>query len=160
MSRRARFVLFAVCGFILLFVVDTAYEAFRTLERLDIIETERDQWQRPSDILRALNVKQGDVAVDFGSGAGYFALKLSSEVGPTGKTVAVDIRRRSLSSLWVRAMLKHKRNIEVILADQDDPRLPAGSVNAVLLLNTYHELANPTSILDQILRCLIPEGRL
>src|SRR5262245_56871148 len=160
MSRRARFAALVLSVVVLLSILDTAYEASMTLKRLDVIEAERDRWQQPSDILRALGLKSGDVVVDFGSGAGYFALKLSSAVGPTGKVLAVDIRPLSLSFLWIRALMKHTSNIEVMLTEPDRPRLPPGSVNAVLVLNTYHELSNPSTILDRILQCLVPEGRL
>jgi hypothetical protein len=61
------------------------FQGIRTLQRLRIVEAERDQWQRPADIVRALNLKPGDVVVDFGSGAGYFALKLSDTVGSSGR---------------------------------------------------------------------------
>ena len=52
-----------------------AYQGIRTLQRLKAVEAERDQWQHPADIVQALNLKAGDSVVDFGAGAGYFALK-------------------------------------------------------------------------------------
>lgn len=53
------------------------YQGIRTLQRLKAVEAERDRWQHPADVIQALNLKTGDVVIDFGSGAGYFALKLS-----------------------------------------------------------------------------------
>jgi ubiquinone/menaquinone biosynthesis C-methylase UbiE len=159
-SYRARFVLLAVGAVFLLFVLDTAYEGSKTLKNLDVIEAERDQWQRPSDILRALNLSHGNVVVDLGCGSGYFALKLASAVAPTGRVLAVDIRRLSLTFLWVRTLIKHQRNIETTLVKPYDPRLPPGAANAVLILNTYHELTDRPHILAQVFQSLVPNGRL
>jgi ubiquinone/menaquinone biosynthesis C-methylase UbiE len=160
LSYRIKLAVFALGAVIFLFVLDTAYEGIKTLRRLDVVEAERDHWQRPSDILGALNVRPGDTVVDFGSGSGYFALKLSSAVGPSGKVVAVDIRRLSLTFLWVRTLVKHQRNIDVTLVEPDNSNLPSHTANAVLLLNTYHELEKPTPVLDQIFQCLVSGGRL
>jgi predicted methyltransferase len=159
-SYRARFALLAVGAVFLLFVLDTAYEGFRTLQRLDVVEAERDQWQRPSEILHALSLTPGNVVVDLGSGSGYFALKLSSTVGPTGRVLAVDIRKLSLTFLWFRTLMKHRRNVDLILGEPDDPHLPPSSANAGLILNTYHEIANPGPVLDQVFQSLVSGGRL
>ena len=136
------------------------YSAIDTLRQLDVVESERDQWQRPADILQALNLRPGNVVVDLGSGAGYFALKLSPTVGKEGQVLAVDIRKLSLSFLWIRALLSRKRNIRVVLSDEDNPRLPSGAVDAVLIANTFHELRNPKMMLDHVSRSLRPGGRL
>jgi ubiquinone/menaquinone biosynthesis C-methylase UbiE len=145
----------------LLFVLlSTVYQGITTLIRLQIVERERDRWQRPAEIIRALNPKQGSVVVDFGSGAGYFALKLSSAVGGNGRVIAVDTRRLPLSFLWLRAMLRAPRNVAVIHGDASDPHLPEGAVDAVPIANTYHELTDPQAILACIFRSLIAGGRL
>jgi hypothetical protein len=101
----------------------------------------------------------GNTAVDLGSGSGYFALKLSPAVGPTGRVLAVDIRRLPLTFLWIRTIIKNKPNIDVVLGKVEDSRLPPSGVVAVLMLNTYHELENPIPILNQILTSLLfPAG--
>jgi ubiquinone/menaquinone biosynthesis C-methylase UbiE len=127
---------------------------------LDVVESERDQWQRPAEVLQALDLRPGNVVVDLGSGAGYFALKLSPIVGTEGQVLAVDIRKLSLSFLWIRALLSQKRNIRVVLSDEDDPRLPPGAVDAVLIANTFHELRDPKVMLGHVSRSLRPGGRL
>ena len=136
------------------------YSAIDTLRQLEVIESERDQWQRPVEVLRALDLRPGNVVVDLGSGAGYFALKLSPIVGKEGQVLAVDIRKLSLSFLWIRAFLSQKRNIRVVLSDEDDPRLPPGAVDAVLIANTFHELRDPNVMLGHVSRSLRPGGRL
>jgi ubiquinone/menaquinone biosynthesis C-methylase UbiE len=127
---------------------------------LKVVESERDRWQRPSDVIEALKLKQGNAVADVGSGAGYFALKLSRAVGSSGKVLAVDIRKLPLVFLWIRAFLRSQHNIRIRVGDPDDPRLPAGIVDAVLIANTYHEFANPELMLDHISRSLRLGGRL
>jgi predicted methyltransferase len=137
-----------------------AYQGIRTLQRLRVVEAERDQWQRPADIIRALNLKNGNVVVDFGAGAGYFALKLSDVVGGGGHVLAVDLRQLSLLFLRIRAVLQGKHNIHTIIGSVDDPHLSSGPVDAVLILNTYHELTAPEKILAHLANALRRGGRL
>jgi SAM-dependent methyltransferase len=146
--------------FLVIGLAGVAFQGVRTIQRLTIIEADRDQWQRPSDIIRTLNLKDGSDVVDFGSGAGYFALKLSDAVGSTGKVVAVDLRSASLLFLRVRALLERKNNIRIIVGDPDDPHLEAGAVDAILISNTYHELSNPQPILRHLSKALRRGGRL
>jgi hypothetical protein len=70
-----------IAGFIVAPLSLVIYDGVQTLRILTVVERDRDRWQRPSDILRTLAVEQGNVVVDLGSGAGYFALKLSPMVG-------------------------------------------------------------------------------
>ena len=142
---------------LLLFVVQQAME---TLRILTVVERERDTWQRPADILEQLDVHQGDVVVDFGSGAGYFALKVAPMVGPDGRVLAVDLRRESLAFLWIRAMLRSYWNVRIIHGEVDDPHLPSGQVDAVLIANAYHELAQPEPILRALRASMRPGARL
>ena len=101
--------------------VFVADQARRTLGTLDRVEQERDGWQRPADVLRHLDAGPGDVVVDLGSGAGYFALKLAPQVAPGGRVLAVDLRRQSLAFLWMRAARRGYSNVEIIHAAPDDP---------------------------------------
>jgi predicted methyltransferase len=146
-----------ILGF--LFVADTVYEAAKTLRQLDAIEADRDGWQRPLAVIEALNLQEANTVVDLGCGSGYFALKLSSVVGPSGRVYAVDIRRLSLVFLWARSIRKNKPNIKTVLAQPEDSHLPSHT-NAVLLSNTYHELEKPDEILDRVFQSLVPGGRL
>ena len=113
MSYRLKLVLFVLfCG-VVLFVSNTGYQALNTLSRLNAVEAERDQWQRPSDVIRELNLRPGDAVVDLGCGSGYFTLKLSPDVGGRGKVLAEDIRRLPLVFLWVRAFQRSEHNVSV-----------------------------------------------
>ena len=137
-----RIVLFLICAVLIFLALNTLYSFTSTLHQLDAIESERDQSQRPLDVVRTLDLREGNTVVDLGSGAGYFALKLSPAVGKTGQVLAVDLRKLSLFFLWTRALLRSEHNLQVIVGAEDNPRLPTGSVDAVLICNTYHEFSN------------------
>jgi len=160
LSYRLKLALFFLCAVITLFIVNTAYSGLNTLSRLNSVEAERDQWQRPSDVVQALALKPGNVVVDLGCGSGYFTLKLSAPVGNDGKVLAEDIRRLPLMFLWFRAFLKNEHNVRVMHGDPSDPHLTAQEVNAVLIANTYHEFTDSKSILVHVYRSLVPGGRL
>jgi ubiquinone/menaquinone biosynthesis C-methylase UbiE len=157
---RTKVLLFLFCVFLVLVVLPIAWQFVSTLNRLDAIEKNRDQWQRPAEILSALALHEGSRVVDLGCGSGYFALKLSSAVGARGQVLAEDIRELSLIFLRVRAMLRHDTNITIIHGTADNPKLPTGAVDAVLVANTYHELDNPAAILACIRRALGLRGLL
>jgi predicted methyltransferase len=131
-----------------------------TLQRLDVLERERDEWQRPAEILRALDLHDGNVVVDLGCGSGYFTLKLAPSVGPRGRVLALDIRNLPLVFLRARAWKRGIDNVRAIHSRPDDPGLHADGVDAVLVLNTYHELDDPPTLLAHVRRALRPGGRL
>jgi predicted methyltransferase len=155
-----RLVLFLVCAVLLFLGLSTFYSFTNTLRQLDAIESERDQWQRPSDVLRALDLRAGNTVADLGSGSGYFTLKLAPVVGNQGQVLAVDLRKLSLLFLWTRALLRGQQAVHVIVGDEDNPRLPAGSVDAVLICNTYHEFSYPELMLEHAFQALHAGGRL
>jgi len=159
-TYRVRVALFLIGSVLLVLLLSYLYEGIQTLNALDQIESDRDRWQRPSDVIQALNLHEGSVVVDFGSGVGYFTLKLSSLVGKNGVVAAEDIRQQSLVFLRIRAFLRDQHNLKTIPGETDDPRLPAGLADAVLIVNTYHELTAPKLILHHLADSLKPGGRL
>ena len=149
-----------VFAFLLAALLGTGYRTLNTLNRLAVVEAERDLWQRPAEVLRAMGVAEGADVAEVGSGSGYFALKMSQRVGRLGSVRAVDVRWESLLVLRLRALLRSEGNLQVIHGREDDPLLPPGSLDALLIANTYHELAFPRAILRGALRALRPQGRL
>jgi SAM-dependent methyltransferase len=74
--------------------------------------------------------------------------------------IAEDILREPLAFLWFRAFLRHRHNIQVIHGEPDNPHLPEGQVDAVLVANTYHEFMHPRAVLNRALHALHSGGRL
>jgi ubiquinone/menaquinone biosynthesis C-methylase UbiE len=157
LNYRLKLGLFVLSAVTILFVSDTAYQVLNTLSRLNVVEAERDLWQRPSDVIHALDLKPGNVAVDLGCGSGYFTLRLSPAVGDGGKVVAEDIRRLPLFFLWLRTF--RKRNVSIILGEPGDPHTPVQGANAVLIANTYHEFTDSRPILVHVAQSLVSGGR-
>jgi predicted methyltransferase len=137
-----------------------AWQAGLTLVRLEQVERERDTWQRPDHVIDALALEGGDTVVDLGSGSGYFAIRLAPVVGPAGRVLAVDVQRQPLAFLWIRRVLRRDWQIDVVLGEDDDPRLGTNEVDAVLVVNTYHELIQPADVLKAIHGALKTHGRL
>ena len=160
MNYRFKLLLFVLCALAIFLLLNTGYSALNTISRLDQVEAERDQWQRPVEVLHALDIRPGDVVVDLGCGSGYFALRLSPLAGKDGRVLSEDIRRLPLAFLWFRTILKSERNVTVIHGDVADPHLPPGRVNEVLIANTYHELTDSQAIVAHLRESLMPGGRL
>jgi len=160
LDYRLKLLALLICALAVFFLLNTGYSALNTISRLEVVEAERDQWQRPAEVVRALHIRPGDVVVDLGCGSGYFALKLSSPAGKGGRVLAEDIRRLPLTFLWFRTILKNERNISIVHGGATDPHLARQQVNEVLIANTYHELTDSQAILAQVRQSLVSGGRL
>ncbi len=135
----------------------TAGQAPRT-EAADA-EATREQWQKVPEIFGAMGVSPGDRVADVGAGSGFFTVRLARAVGPDGRVFAVEINPGAVRDLQERVARERLDNVEVIAADAADPRLPA-PLDAVLIVNAYHEMAEPLLILDKIRQALKLGGRL
>jgi ubiquinone/menaquinone biosynthesis C-methylase UbiE len=159
LGYRFKLIAFGASALLLLFLFRVGYSGLATFAALNAVEAERDQWQRPADVIHALNVQPGNIVADLGCGSGYFALKLGAVVGPTGYVFAEDIRKLPLGFLWFRAAARGEHGVKIILGETDDPHLPKG-LNAVLISNTYHEFTNSQAVLGHVYNSLAPNGRL
>ena len=120
----------------------------------------RDNWQRVPDVLAALAIDDGSWVADVGAGDGYFARHLARSVGVAGKVFAVEISRRALSQLRRLAEEEAFDHLEVIEGAIDDPKLPNESLDAVLVVNAYHEMTEHEAMLERMSAALKPGGRL
>ena len=157
---RKRVAIFVFGSIVVCLFLAPLYDTVQTMARLDSVEHGRDTWQRPDVVLKELNVKDGGVVVDLGCGVGYFTLKASDQVENTGKVLAVDVLRYPLYVLRTRALFSGRRNIETVHGAVDDPHLPINAVDAVLIVNTYHELTASTAILAHLHDTLKRDARL
>jgi ubiquinone/menaquinone biosynthesis C-methylase UbiE len=123
-------------------------------------EADRDRWQRVSDVFAAMEIGEGSHVADVGAGDGYFTSRLADHVGSAGRVYAVDIDEGVLEGLRRRVVSDGLANVEVIEGAADDPRLPAGALDAVLVVNAYHEMGAYAAMLAGTYRALKPGGRL
>lgn len=124
-----------------------------------LVRDSREREEEPAKLLASLGVKPGQTVCDLGCGNGFYALRLAKLVGPKGRVLAVDIQPEMLELLSDRAKSRGVTNIETIVGAIDDPRLPQGAVDLVLLVDVYHEFSHPPEMLAAIRRSLRPEGR-
>jgi ubiquinone/menaquinone biosynthesis C-methylase UbiE len=122
--------------------------------------TERDKWQKAEELIRQLNLKPGSKVADVGCHEGYMTIKLSAMVGRTGRVYAVDVEQSKLDKLQAILTKRSITNVETVKGDYNNPRLPLNSLNAVIILDTYHEMDDHDEILQHIKLALKPEGRL
>jgi ubiquinone/menaquinone biosynthesis C-methylase UbiE len=121
---------------------------------------ERDSWQKPQEIVRLMNIKSGSTVADVGCHEGYMTVKLSKAVGTNGKVYAVDVQQHKLDRLKNHLAERKLANVSLIKGDYDNPRLPSGMFDAVIILDTYHEMDDHDEILQHIKAALKPGGRL
>jgi len=119
----------------------------------------RDREEDCKAMLAALQVKPGDTVCDLGCGNGFYTLKLAELVGNKGQVYAVDIQREMLEFLKERAEGERVTNIRPVLGTLVDPKLPAESMDLVLLVDVYHEFSHPPQMLAAIRKSLKPRGR-
>jgi ubiquinone/menaquinone biosynthesis C-methylase UbiE len=120
---------------------------------------ERIQEEDPDRMLSALEIRKGSVVADVGAGVGYHAWRLAEIVGPTGKVIAEDIQDGMIQLLKRNIEDRKLRNVEVVHGTPTDPKLPANSLDLVLMVDVYHEFSEPVAMMEHIQRALKPGGR-
>ncbi len=108
----------------------------------------------------ALGVGEGVVVADLGAGSGWFTIRLAGRVGPNGLVYAEDIQSQMIDSIDRRVKRLGLTNVRTVLGRPNDPRLPPASVDAVLIVDSYHEMAQPVALLKNVARSLKPNGRI
>jgi ubiquinone/menaquinone biosynthesis C-methylase UbiE len=119
----------------------------------------RDEQEKPELVLKALNLKEGEVVADLGAGSGYFTFRMAPKVGSAGKVYAVEIQDEMLNEILKRAADLKITNVEAVKGSETDPNLPANAVDLVLMVDVYHELAFPYEVMMKIREALKPGGR-
>lgn len=122
--------------------------------------SEREAEERPTQALAFLDIKPGWVVADIGAGSGYFTERLSRLVGATGRVYANDIQKGMLDLLQRRPASQQLQNVTLVLGEPADPKLPPSSIDLALMVDVYHELGDPQTMLANIKKALKPDGRL
>jgi ubiquinone/menaquinone biosynthesis C-methylase UbiE len=121
---------------------------------------ERVDEEEPDRALRLLKLPKGAVVGDVGAGSGYFTVRLAKLVGPAGRVYASDIQRGMLDLLTKNVAKARLDNVTPVLGTLDDPRLPAATLDLVIMVDVYHEFSQPQAMLARIRESLKPNGRL
>jgi ubiquinone/menaquinone biosynthesis C-methylase UbiE len=121
---------------------------------------DRDKWQRADEIINQLNLQTGNAVADIGCHEGYMTFKLSKVVGSKGRVYAVDVTQSKLDKLNEHVKAKNASNIISIKGDYDNPKLTPNSLDAVIILDAYHEMDDHDKILAHIKAALKTGGLL
>jgi ubiquinone/menaquinone biosynthesis C-methylase UbiE len=121
---------------------------------------QRDTWQRADGIIQKLNIKVGSHVADVGCHEGYFTIKLSRVVGKEGKVYAVDISRDKIEKLKKHLEDRKIQNVAPIIGEENNPHLPSHALDAVLIVDSYHEMDAHQEILQRIKEALKVGGLL
>jgi SAM-dependent methyltransferase len=111
-------------------------------------------------VMEILSITQGKAVADIGAGSGWFTVRAAKRVGAAGVVYAVDINPEAIRYMSERARKEQLQNVKAILSKPDDPLLPGHSIDAVLLLKTYHEVAQPVVLLQNLRAALRPGAKI
>jgi ubiquinone/menaquinone biosynthesis C-methylase UbiE len=114
--------------------------------------------EQPERVVEGMGLAPDAQVADIGAGTGYFTFRIAEAV-PTGRVYAVDVQPEMLEVLHKRIERRAITNVTPVLGAEDDPKLPAESLDAVLLVDAYHEFAHPFEMMQGIRRALRPGGR-
>ena len=149
-------------GAALLFIAVIILAALGTVPASGADEWE-EKWNRrqpPDAVMDTLGIAAGMVVAEIGAGRGRYAVQIADRVGKKGKVYANDIDAGALAYIRERCKRDGIENIETILGEVDDPLLPEGEIDLVYVINTYHHFDDPVALLEKVIPCLTPDGRL
>ncbi|MGB8507753.1 MAG: methyltransferase domain-containing protein [Pyrinomonadaceae bacterium] len=115
---------------------------------------DRDRKLGVERVMDVLGIKEGSSVADIGAGSGWFTVRAARRAGASGTVYAVEINQDYLKYIADRAAKEKLTNIHTVLGTEDDPALPPKSVDAALILKTYHEIAQPIRVLTRLRQSL------
>jgi ubiquinone/menaquinone biosynthesis C-methylase UbiE len=121
---------------------------------------EREREEQPSRAIQLMGIEPGMMVADIGAGSGYFTERVAKIVGPKGHVYATDIQRGMLALLEQRIARERLQNVTTILSEPSNPRLPANSIDLAFMVDVYHELGEPQTVLGHLRTALRPGARL
>lgn len=128
---------------------------------LGLLETpDRDIWQQPDQIMDELGVAEASIVADVGAGSGWFTVRLARRVGPNGIVYAQDVQQEMLNAISRRVQREGLANVQTVLGQGSDPRLPGGKLDAILIVGVYHEIDDRVTMLRNLATALKPQGRI
>ncbi|GJD29450.1 2-phytyl-1,4-beta-naphthoquinone methyltransferase, chloroplastic [Methylobacterium adhaesivum] len=122
-------------------------------------EAERDAIDEVGQVIRLMDIRPGQTVADIGAGSGYYTVRLAERVGPEGHVFAEDVTPLYLAGLERRVRKAKLAQVTVVRGEPHDPRLPAASLDAAVLVHMYHEIAQPFGLLHNLAAMMKPGGR-
>ena len=132
---------------------------FRPEDLSELEGPDREEWQRPDKIMDVLGIGEASVVADLGAGSGWFTPRLARRVGPNGMVYAEDVQRPMIQAIKIRVDRLGLKNVTTVLGTASDPRLPV-PIDAVLIVDAYHEMEQPVALLRNVAKSLKPTGRI
>ena len=123
-------------------------------------DPKRDAYQKPHEVIQALQLKDGETVADIGAGSGYFTFRLARHVGEKGRIYAVDVSPDMIVHLNRRIRDEGVKNVTTVLCAPDDPLLPDASIDRVFICNTWHHIADHPRYLALLKKGLKPGGQI
>ena len=120
---------------------------------------ERERQERTDLLIAGLILSDDFVVADIGAGTGFFTFPIAQRV-PKGKVFAVDIQPEMLARIARRKMLEKVVNVETVLGEQDDPKLPKNQIDLAFIVDAYHEFSFPREMGERLKESLRPGGQL
>lgn len=120
----------------------------------------REEEERPELAIEALKLQPGDVVADIGAGTGYFSWRMAKKVGEKGLVYGVEIQQEMIDLMNQKLALRKVTNVKPLLGTTTDPKLPAASVDLVIMVDVYHEFDQPFEMMENICKSLKPGGRI
>jgi len=123
-------------------------------------DPERDKWQKPAEVVKAMDLKTGDVVADIGAGTGYFTRHIAAAVGPSGKALGLDIEPGMVEYMKEDAKKLNLSNYEARVVKTDDPEFAPHSIDVIFLCDTYHHIENRVAYFRNVMPSLKTGGRI
>ena len=120
----------------------------------------RNEEENTDLLVESLKFKPGENVADIGAGTGYFTRRIAKRITPGGEVFAVEIQQEMLDLLTNRMIRETITNVVPVLGTVQDPKLPAGSIDTILMVDVYHEFDFPFEMVESMCRALKPGGRM
>lgn len=119
---------------------------------------DRDAWQKPDHVVALMELAPGMTVVDLGAGTGYFLSRLSRAVGPKGKVLALDVEPDMVRFMRDRIVREALPNVDPRQVPPDDPQLARTTVDRILIVDTWHHIADRSTYAAKLARALTRDG--
>ncbi len=146
--------------FFVSFAINIAQENKKVLEPENSNEARLNRLQPPDKVMNAIRVKPGMTVAEIGAGHGRYVVQLAVRVGEKGKVYAEDIDKAALKHLEKRCEKGNLKNVETIIGNVDDPKLPKNKLDLIFIISSYHHFSDPVTLMKNARSSLKSDGKI